>query len=279
MPLNPDAVGASSATKQISWTSKDALLYAVGVGAGIGELAYATENTRGVPQQVLPTFATVIDGMFAGDLPDVGNYDPAMLVHGQQSVTLHRPLAPDGAGSSTTRVEGIYDKGKAGVIAFAADVLGDDGVPLFTTRSTVFVRGAGGFGGDRGPSAPDNAPPERSPDHEVTYQTSVDQALVYRLSGDRNPLHSDPAYAAQAGFDHPILQGLCTYGFTGRALLHSLCDGDSSRFHHIEGRFTTPVFPGEALTIRVWRTDAGVARFNTSVGDRVVLDSGLVHFG
>ncbi|MGH9113207.1 MAG: MaoC family dehydratase, partial [Acidimicrobiales bacterium] len=117
--------------------------------------------------------------------------------------------------------------------------------------------------------------PERAPDHEVTYPTRIDQALVYRLSGDRNPLHSDPKFAAMAGFARPILHGLCTYGFTGRALLHSLCDGDPARFRSMSGRFSSPVFPGEALTVRIWTDVDGRAAFQTLGPDgRVVLDAG-----
>jgi acyl dehydratase len=122
-------------------------------------------------------------------------------------------------------------------------------------------------------------PPEREPDHQVTYQTSPDQALIYRLSGDRNPLHSDPSFAAMGGFDRPILHGLCSYGFTGRALLHTLCDGDVAKFHHMEGRFTSPVLPGDALTVSMWETGPGEAVFTTSVGERAVIDQGLLRHG
>ena len=149
---------------------------------------------------------------------------------------------------------------------------------MYTNLSSVFIRGEGGWGGDRGPSGPQNVPPDRSPDHEVTYQTSPDQALIYRLTGDRNPLHSDPSFAAMGGFDRPILHGLCSYGFTGRALLHTLCDSEASRFRHIEGRFTSPVLPGDALTVSMWETGDGAAVFTTSVGDRAVIDQGLVRF-
>ncbi|MEO6652145.1 MAG: MaoC family dehydratase [Ilumatobacteraceae bacterium] len=141
----------------------------------------------------------------------------------------------------------------------------------------MFIRDAGGWGGERGPSGPQNEPPDRAPDHQQTYQTSPDQALIYRLSGDRNPLHSDPSFAAMGGFDRPILHGLCTYGFTGRALLHTLCDSDPAKFERMEGRFTSPVFPGEALTVKMWEIGDGASVFTTSVGDRVVIDQGLVH--
>ncbi len=158
-----------------------------------------------------------------------------------------------------------------------------DGEPLYTNASSAFIRGEGGWGGDRGPSGPKNVPPERDPDHVVTYQTSPDQALVYRLSGDRNPLHTDPSFAAIGGFDRPILHGLCTYGFTGRALLHAAVRQRPRPFHHIEGRFSSPVLPGEALTISVWNVGDGESLFTTSAVDpgnpaseRVVIDQGLL---
>ena len=277
MAINPDAVGTKSDPIEASWTSKDALLYAVGVGAGHDELAFTTENTKDVEQQVLPTVPVVIRSGSA--LGAIGSFNPAMLVHGQQAVTLHRPLPVDGTASVTSEITGVYDKGKAAVVV-AESVAVADGEPLYTTTSSLFIRGEGGWGGDRGPSGPKNVPPERDPDQVVSYRTSRDQAFVYRLSGDRNPLHTDPSFAAMGGFDTPILHGLCTYGFTGRALLHSLCGGDPGRFEHIEGRFASPVFPGEALTIRMWSTGDGEAVFTTSAGDegdeRVVIDQGLL---
>lgn len=277
MAINPDAVGTKSDPIEASWTSKDALLYAVGVGAGHDELAFTTENTKDVEQQVLPTFPVVVRSGSA--LGAIGSFNPAMLVHGQQAVTLHRPLPVDGTASVTSEITGVYDKGKAAVVV-AESVAVADGEPLYTTTSSLFIRGEGGWGGERGPSGPKNVPPERDPDEVVSYRTSRDQAFVYRLSGDRNPLHTDPSFAAMGGFDTPILHGLCTYGFTGRALLHGMCGGDPGSFQHIEGRFASPVFPGEALTIRMWSTGDGEAVFTTSAGDegdeRVVIDQGLL---
>ena len=279
MPLNPDAVGNVSEPQVARWTSKDALLYAVGIGAGTNELAYTTENTSGVDQQVFPTYAVTV-GFGAGSaMGTIGTFNPAMLVHGQQAITLHKPLPVAGEVTMTGRIAAMYDKGKAAVVvteSVATD--NSDGQPLFTNRSSVFIRGEGGWGGDRGPSGAQNVPPERAADHQMTYQTSPDQALVYRLSGDRNPLHSDPAFAAMGGFDRPILHGLCSYGFTGRALLHTLCGGESSRFHHIEARFASPVLPGEALTVSMWEVGNGEAVFTTAVGDRVVIDQGLLRY-
>jgi len=283
MPLNPDSVGSVGDLRTTHWTSKDALLYAVGIGAGQADLAFSTENSIDVPQQVYPTFAVTagVDNMSAGAraMERVGDFNRAMLVHGSQAITLHRPIPVEAKVTQQDKVAAMYDKGKAAVVVFDNEVKTLDGEPLWTLRTSVFIRGEGGWGGDRGPSGPQNEPPaDTAPHHEVTYQTSPDQAFIYRLSGDRNPLHSDPKFAAMGGFDRPILHGLCTYGFAGRALLASLCDNDASRFHHIEGRFSSPVMPGEALTTRVWRTSAGEAVFTTSAGDRVVIDQGLVRF-
>jgi acyl dehydratase len=279
MPINPEAVGATGAPAQRSWTSKDALLYAVGVGAGTDELAFTTENTNDVQQRVLPTMAVVL-GAGGHDLfGKIGTFNPAMLVHGEQGVTLHREIPVEGTLEAVSELTGVYDKGKGAVVVTETrSTLVDTGEPLFTTRSSAFIRGEGGWGGDRGPSGPSNVAPERAPDHKVTYQTREDQALTYRLSGDRNPLHSDPSFAAMGGFPKPILHGLCSYGFTGRALLHTLCASDPARFRSIEGRFSSPVFPGEKLTVSMW-VDGGRAIFQTAGDDgRVVIDGGLCVF-
>ncbi len=279
MPLNPEAVGTVGEPYEASWTSQDALLYAVGLGAGTDELVFTTENTNGVDQRVFPTFAVVVGWGAGSVMRNIGTFNPALLVHGQQAITAHKPLPVNGTASLQGRIVGMYDKGKAAVVVtetVATDVA--DGQPLFTNLSSAFIRGEGGWGGDRGPSGPQNVPPDRAPDHQVTYQTSPDQALVYRLSGDRNPLHSDPSFAAMGGFDRPILHGLCTYGFTGRALLHTLCGSDVDRFRHVEGRFASPVLPGDALTVAMWNTGDGEAMFTTSVGDRAVIDQGLLRF-
>ncbi len=278
MALNPDAVGTRSEPSDVSWTSKDALLYAVSVGAGTDELAFTTENTADVTQRVLPTFPVVIPSGSGSLFGSIGPFNPALLVHGQQSVMLHQPLPTDGTAAVTAEIVAMYDKEKAAVVVVESRAT-LDGAPLYTTRMSAFIRDEGGWGGERGPSGPQNVPPDRAPDHEVTYATSPDQALLYRLNGDRNPLHSDPAFAALGGFDRPILHGLCTYGFTGRALLHTWCGGDPARFHHMEGRFASPVLPGDDLTVRVWATDDGEAVFTTSVADRQVIDQGLLRHG
>jgi len=279
MPLKPDAVGTESAPVERSWTSKDALLYAVGVGAGTEELAYTTENSRGIQQQVLPTFA-VIAGAGGAAMAAAGDIDFTQLVHGEQAFELAGPIPVEGKVRTVSRITGIYDKGKGGVIATeSTSVDAATGEPRFTTRSSVYIRGAGNFGGERGPSGPRNVPPDRAPDLEISYVTLAEQALVYRLSGDRNPLHSDPEFAKLAGFDRPILHGLCTYGFTGRALLHGLCGGDSARFTSMEARFSSPVFPGDELTVSMWRTGDGEALFTTRTQNgQVVITEGRCTF-
>jgi acyl dehydratase len=283
MPINPDAVGARSEPARLRWSSRDSMIYALGVGAGAedpaDELSFTTENSQDVRQRALPTQAVVL-GMGGGAFGSIGSFNPAMLVHGEQSVTLARELPVDGEIETVTEIVGIYDKGSGALVnAETTATLAADGEPLFTTSMGAFIRGEGGWGGDRGPSSRFEAP-DREPDHEVTYPTRTDQALLYRLSGDRNPLHSDPKFAAMAGFPRPILHGLCTYGFTGRALLHTVCGGDPAGFRSMSGRFSSPVFPGESLTVRVWVEGDGEAVFQTLGPDgRVVLDGGRVTFG
>lgn len=280
MPLNPSAVGAVGDIRTMSWNSKDALLYAVGIGAGHSDLPFTTENTKDIQQVVFPTFAVVAGSGTASAgksaMSEIGSFNFAMLVHGSQAITLHRPIPVEAEVTVQDKVVAMYDKGKAAVVVTEAETKLKSGELLWTTRSSVFIRGEGGWDGDRGPSGPQNIPPERTPDHEVTLQTSPDQAFVYRLSGDRNPLHTDPSFAAIGGFDRPILHGLCSYGFTGRALLGALCNNDVTKFNHIEGRFSSPVMPGDALTVRMWTIASGETVFTTSVGDRVVIDQGLV---
>jgi acyl dehydratase len=281
VPLDLTAAGREGAPREHSWTSKDALLYAVGVGAGLGdplrELAFTTENTEGVEQAVLPTFGVLLAQAPAADL---GPFDRAMLVHAEQSVRLHRVLPVSGTVRATARVVGIEDKGSGALVTTESSANDERGEPLVTSRSSVFIRGEGGFGGERGPRDQWRRP-DREPDHVVVLPTRPEQALLYRLSGDRNPLHSDPKFAGRAGFDRPILHGLCTYGFTGRALLATVMGGDVGRFRAMSGRFSAPVLPGDELTVRIWEgPDDGTALFQPSRGDgAVVLDHGRAEAG
>ncbi|HEX3924050.1 MAG TPA: MaoC/PaaZ C-terminal domain-containing protein [Streptosporangiaceae bacterium] len=283
MPLDHSLVGVPGEPQERSWTSKDALLYAIGVGAGLGdplgELEFTTENSEGVTQQVLPTFAVLVSQ--ARTSGSLGDFDRAMLVHAQQAFELHRPLPVEGAVRTTSTVTGIYDKG-SGALVTSENVAVDasTGEKLITAASGVFIRGEGGFGGDRGPGDGWQQP-GRPPDHVVVQPTRPEQALLYRLSGDRNPLHADPKFAARGGFSRPILHGLCTYGFTGRALLHTLCAGDPARFRSMSARFSRPVLPGDALVVSVWLPPDGehTALFQTATEDgTVVIDRGRMQF-
>jgi acyl dehydratase len=283
MPINPNAVGATGEPVEFSWDSDACLLYALGVGAGVldptgFELEFTTENSTGIVQRALPTMCVVLGGRAgAGPLGKIGTFNAAMLVHGEQGITLHQPLPVAAVAESQSRIAAIYDKGKAAVVVTESTAKDKaTGEPLFTTTSSLFLRGEGGWGGDRGPSTSFTAP-DRDPDHVVTYETRPDQALLYRLNGDRNPLHSDPKFAELGGFPKPILHGLCTYGFTGRALLHSICGSDPDRFGAMHGRFASPVMPGDTLDVKVW-VDGDGATFQTFVGDRCVLDAGSFRF-
>ena len=214
MGLNLDAVGVTSEPFERSWDHKDALLYALGVGAGAldptgFELEFTTENSDGVTQRVLPTFTTIV-GQGGRRRSSLGDYDPAMLVHGEQSIRLHGEIPAAGTVSTTTTVAGMYDKGSAGLVVLESESRhAGSGEPAFTSRTALFIRGAGGFGGPRNPEGDEESAlaaeplPTREPDEIVTYATRADQALLYRLSGDRNPLHSDPTFAKRAGFDRP----------------------------------------------------------------------------
>jgi acyl dehydratase len=277
MPINPEAVGATGDPVRRSWTSKDALLYALGVGAGVDDLQFTTENTKDTPQRVLPTFAVIIG---TGGIPfdKMGTFNPALMLHGAEGIELMDEIPPEGEVESTGRIAAIWDKGKAAAVELVSESVNvATGKPLLKTKMTAFLRGEGGFGGERGPS-PTFELPDRKADHEVHYETRIDQPLIYRLSGDRNPLHSDPSFAKMGGFDRPILHGLCTYGFTGRALLGAVCDNDPSRFKAMDGRFSKPVMPGDELTISMW-VDGDTCLFQTKNQDgEVVIDQGVMRF-
>ncbi len=278
------------------------MLYALGVGAGTAELAFTTEHgdepghARAghgrVGQEVLPTFAT-LGGPPRPSPEVVGDYDPAMLVHGEHSVDLAGPLPAKARVSTTAKIVGIFDKRSGAlVVTESRSVDSETGKWLFTNRAGAFIRGEGGWEGEPRPPAsapsdpsdpsdhrdpPDHPDPpdqHRAPDFVVRYPTRTDQALIYRLSGDRNPIHSDPAYARRAGFDRPILHGLCTWGFTGRALLHSLCGSDPARFGSMAGRFAAPVYPGDWLTVSIWVQGEGASFFTCNQSGQVVLDRG-----
>ena len=277
MALNLDSVGKSGPAVEHSWTQRDVLLYALAVGAGQGdaaaELEFTTENSDGLALQVLPSFANMIG--FGSGLGDVGEFDLAAVLHGEQAFELRGPLPAAGTARTAATVTGIYDKGKAAVVVVestSTDVATGD--VLATVRNAIFIRGAGGFGGDRGPRT-DWPAPARRPDFSVAATIPTDQALLYRLTGDRNPLHSDPVFAKRAGFDRPILHGMCTYGYTARILLHEACGSKVERFKAMSGRFASPVYPGDTVTVEGW-ADGATVYFRTRANGSVAIDHGVL---
>jgi acyl dehydratase len=273
MAIKLDLVGKKSAPMVHAYTWKDVVLYALGVGAQIDELDFLYEG--GGPK-VLPTFAVVPS--FSALLAVSSNLgaNPMMILHGEQKVLLHRPIPPAGELSTVAEVTGIYDKGKGALVAVHARTSDGRGEPVFDNWFTTFVRGEGGFGGERGPEALKADPPDRAPDFAMTERTLPEQAALYRLSGDYNPLHIAPAFAKLGGFDRPILHGLCTYGFAGRAFLRHACAGDPTRWKSLAARFAGVVFPGDTLTTEGWQVEPGrwVLRTKTQ-DDRVVLSNSI----
>ncbi|MFI6769997.1 MaoC/PaaZ C-terminal domain-containing protein [Streptomyces sp. NPDC050355] len=263
MPIDvAKATSAEPRTTELAWDHKDVQLYHLGIGAGAAtpqkphpatdpdELRYTLESAL----HVLPSFATVAGGgmAVAGGLSAPGiDVDLAAVLHGGQSVTVHRPLPVRGRARQASSVPAVYDKGKAAVIVLRSEVADEEG-PLWTCDTQIFVRGEGDFGGERGASARLELP-ERAPDLSTERHIREDQALLYRLSGDWNPLHADPEFAKLAGFDRPILHGLCTYGVALKAVVDTLLDGDVARVRSYATRFAGVVFPGETLHIRAWR--------------------------
>lgn len=287
MAIDPSAIGAVTEPMLFEWTDRDTLLYALGVGAGVDDLAFTTENSHGIPQQVLPTYAVICCPAF-GAAGLIGSFNWALLLHGSQTVRLHAPLPPAGKLSVVSEVTDLQDKGEgknAIVVLHGRGTDPDSGKLIAETITTLVLRGEGGFGGEKGerPAAPEF--PDREPDARIELPTREDQALIYRLSGDRNPLHSDPWFAKElAGFPTPILHGLCTYGVSGRALVAELGGGQAANITSIAARFTKPVFPGETLSTLIWRTEPGKAVFRTEASGaqdqeaRVVLDDGEVEY-
>jgi acyl dehydratase len=265
------------AEQEFSWDERDVILYALGVGAGqrdaAVELQLTTENSTGATLRAIPTFG-VLTTFGVGEAVARGA-DPTAIVHAEQSLRLHRPLPLRGAVRAAAEVVSVYDKGSGALVtnrAVATDTV--TGEALLETTSSVFVRGAGGFGGERGPAGGSSAP-EGPPDHTLRASVRPDQALLYRLSGDRNPLHSDPAFARRAGFERPILHGLATYGIAARLLFNDLCGSDPARFRSIRARFSAPVLPGEELLVEAWEY-AEEVRFRVCAEGRVVLERGVL---
>jgi acyl dehydratase len=254
MPIDIDrVVGASLPEVGGRWDEDDVILYHLGIGAGDpptspNELSYCYEAAL----RVLPSFATIppFAAMLNVAALDGMDINPALLLHGEHEIVLHRPLPVAATVQSQSQVTGVYDKGKAALVVVET-VTADGSGPLFTNRASLFVRGEGGFGGPSGPPAPPG-PPNRDPDLTVECRTLPQQALLYRLSGDKNPLHADPAFAALGGFDRPILHGLCSFGMVCKAVVDHALGGEPGRVGTYGGRFSGVLFPGETLVVSMW---------------------------
>ena len=282
MPIDPSvAIGADLGDRTFSWAESDVLLYHLGIGAGSregdnvspGALRYTLD---GPGLQVLPSFGVVVPTFHETDPPPLDlpgcDINLAQVVHGSQSISVSGPLPTSGTATVSTTLTDVWDKGKAAVIwqegvAVARADDGGSGEELWRTRSSIFVRGEGGWGGDRGTSTP-VVLPEREADLVASYDVTPQQALLYRLCGDRNPLHADPDFAKSAGFPAPILHGLCSYGIVLRELADGLLGGDATLVRAFAARFAGVVFPGETIQVAGWREADRVVASATIAGAR-----------
>ena len=268
--LGPDAVGIELPATTYEYDDRDVMLYNLGIGAT--DLPFVYERNL----KIIPTFAVIPAFPALMGLASGVEVNPVMILHGEQSFTIHKQPATKGELTTAGKITGVFDKGKGALAILVTETKDDAGELVYTNKFGVFVRGAGGFGGDRGPEA-GNVPPDRAPDKTVSMQTQLNQAMVYRLSGDRNPLHVDPDFAKMAGYDKPILHGLCSFGHVGRAVLAEYCENDPERFSGMSVRFSGVVFPGDTITTEMWDTGEGkiILQAKTQEG-RVVISNGAV---
>ena len=272
MPISyPAILDLKTDGQSFAWRDRETMLYALGIGMGsdplnMDELPFVYENNL----KAVPTLATVV-AWGAGPMGKTGiNY--LMVVHGEQSVTFHKPMPTEAQIIADSRIAGAYDKGPGkGAVIYTETVIKDakSGEPIATLLGSTFARGDGGFGGPSDGAPAPHEGPTRAPDQSIDIPTRPDQALIYRLSGDRNPLHSDPSIATAAGFPRPILHGLCTYGITCRAVLQTYADYDPAKIKSHAVRFSSPVYPGETITVDMWK-DGDTVSFEARVKARDV---------
>ena len=244
-------VGKRSEPFVLEYTEKDVILYALSVGAQADELHFVYENAKG-GLKVLPGFAALAQNPGLNMLGD--DIDNSRLFHGEQCISLHNTIPPKGKITTVAQITDIFDKGKAAVIHVRGESTSEDGELLFVNTAALFYLGAGNFGGPRGPKTDIVTPPEgQDPDFSVTYAIPESQAALYRLNGDLNPLHIDPEIAKKGDLEKPILHGLCTYGYSIRAIVNSVCGGDTKRFVSFTARFGNVVYPGDTLITEGWK--------------------------
>lgn len=260
MAIDPKkALGAAIPGGEASWDRDKVILYHLGIGAGVPqtdprELSYTYEkNLRVIPSfGVIPVFSSL--GGIANVPGLAGEFNFMLLLHGEQDVEIRKPIPVEAKVNSSGKVAGLYDKGKAALCILETESKDEAGDLLFVNRFSLFLRGAGGFGGEAGPKAGNEAP-DRKPDHVVESPTLPQQALLYRLSGDKNPLHADPEFAKMGGFDKPILHGLCSYGIVCKAAVDHALGGETEKVARYQARFAGVVFPGETIVTSLWKQD------------------------
>ena len=272
-PVDLSIIGTKTEPIVFEYTWKDIVLYHIGVGAGEKDLSLVYENAPG-GLNVLPSFC-VVPAIKA--FPYLGeNIEWSRMLHGEQLIRLAKPLAPQGRIIQVGEVLSIYDKGKGAVYRIRIKGWSEDEENLYEAEWSIFYVGAGGFGGDPGPKAENIAPPAGSaPDFSISEAVAANQAAIYRLSGDYNPLHLDPQAAKRGGFDRPILHGLCTYGFATRAIVNQLLGGEVSRLKEFSARFSDVVYPGDTLTTEGWKAD-GKYIIQTRTNRSIVLSNATV---
>jgi len=280
MTLNYDAImNYPFPEVEQTFSVRDSILYALGLGFGqdpmnADQLPFVYEQHPSF--KAMPTQAVVTAGVAGWARDPVTGIDYTKVLHGEQGLVLHSPFPTSGTILGQQRIIEVIDKGEGrGALILSERVLKDKdtGELIATTTSTSFARANGGFGGKSGPTPEVHRLPERAPDTIVDIPTLPGQALVYRLSGDWNPLHADPEVATRAGFKRPILHGLCSYGISAHAVLQAYCDYDVTRFKAHKLRFSSPVMPGETISVQMWK-DGNVVSFRGMIGDRVVLNNG-----
>lgn len=265
MAIDLSAVGKELPASTYEYNDRDVMLYALGVGATTDDLSFVFEKEL----KVLPTFAVIPAFPALMSIGSVLEFNPALLLHGEQRIELRGPIPTSGKLITQAKITAIYDKGSGAVVVIDAETKDESGGVLFTNTFGVFLRGEGGFGGERGPSASKkNVPPERTPDHTIEDKIPLNQAAIYRLSGDRNPLHIDPDFAKMAAFDRPILHGLCTFGYAGRAVLNAVCGGDPARLKDFEVRFAGVAYPGETIVTEIWQEGPDKAIMRATTAER-----------
>lgn len=276
MALNYEALRSISRAVSTEFSHKDTILYALGVGAE--ELEFVYEDGL----QALPTLAGV--AAYAGFIwrDEEFGLDWRKILHVEQSITLHSPVPPSGTYKGNTTIDAVVDKGqgKGALIYNSRKIYDENGNHFATSSSVIFARGDGGFGGTDIAPMPREFPNNRPHDLESALKTAPNQAMIYRLSGDYNPLHIDPETAKAGGFNAPILHGMCSFGVAGRVLLKLLCDNQPWRFKSMSCRFTAPVYPGETIAVEIWHDGANCAHFRAKVQERdvTVLGNGYCEF-